>query len=246
MLSYSSAATNATWQSALLKSANVQTHRTSVVHSASLIIPRLYLSNFLTARDEKQLQALGVTHVVSVLEHPPKYSSRVKTLHIALSDTSDTNILDHLDTTTEFIRAALAENEENKVLVHCLMGISRSATVVCAYLIATQSMHPTEALDYVMERRSIVCPNLGFRKQLEVYGMRFVGRKASHPSSVKGRIVNMSEGIAHRIRKLTGGQSSVQVRAVAHVGRNGAATRTKASKGEGFHLDLPPQIHSSS
>ena len=49
------------------------------------------------------------------------------------------------------------------------MGISRSATVVCAYLVATTSMNATEAIEYVQERRSVACPNLGFRHQLEKY-----------------------------------------------------------------------------
>ena len=119
------------------------------------------------------------------------------------------------------------------------MGISRSATVVCAYLIATQAMPPTEALDYVISRRSIVCPNLGFRNQLEVYGMRYIGKTStSRYPTRRRRITNMGEGIAHRIRKLTGGQSTVQVKAVAQIGRS--------SRVEGPRVDIPPQIQSSS
>ena len=66
------------------------------------------------------------------------------------------------------------------------MGISRSPTVVCAYLMAHKSMSPHEALNYVTSRRHIVCPNLGFRRQLDVYAARLRGsrklRKAAHPS----------------------------------------------------------------
>lgn len=35
---------------------------------ASLIIPRLYLSDLGTARDEKEMKRLGITHVVTVLQ----------------------------------------------------------------------------------------------------------------------------------------------------------------------------------
>lgn len=34
-------------------------------------------------------------------------------------------------------------------------------------------MNSDEALEFVMEKRSVVCPNLGFRLQLETYAARF-------------------------------------------------------------------------
>lgn len=61
--------------------------------------------------------------------------------------------------------------------VHCAMGISRSATVVSAYLVATTSMQPHEAIEFVQSKREIVCPNLGFRRQLDVYASRLRGTK---------------------------------------------------------------------
>ena len=52
------------------------------------------------------------------------------------------------------------------------MGISRSATAVCAYLVAEQGFHPRDALDFVASKREIVCPNPGFRHQLDVFYTR--------------------------------------------------------------------------
>ena len=49
------------------------------------------------------------------------------------------------------------------------MGISRSTTVVLAYLIATTKMTPREALAAVRSKRTIVRPNRGFMSQLEQY-----------------------------------------------------------------------------
>jgi len=49
------------------------------------------------------------------------------------------------------------------------MGISRSTTVVIAYLVATTQMTPREALTAVRSKRAIVRPNRGFMSQLEEY-----------------------------------------------------------------------------
>lgn len=49
------------------------------------------------------------------------------------------------------------------------MGISRSTTVVIAYLIATTKMTPHEALSTVQSKRTIVRPNRGFMSQLQEY-----------------------------------------------------------------------------
>lgn len=84
----------------------------------SQILPRLYLSSYTIASNEEQLLEMGITHVVSVLEFPPEYEGdKIKTLHVKIEDSFRTNILQHLDVTTEFIKNALEESESNKVLV---------------------------------------------------------------------------------------------------------------------------------
>ncbi|KAH9975712.1 protein-tyrosine phosphatase-like protein [Lactifluus volemus] len=170
--------------------------------TASEVLPRLYLTDLFTARDEEQLNALGITHVVSVIEQAPVLPQKsLRTLHIPLSDTSDQDILVHLPLTTSFIRDALAESPDSRVLVHCMMGISRSATVVCAYLVATTRMTPHEALAAVKAKREIVCPNLGFRRQLEEYARQVQDGQGK----VRARPVRIGENVTEVIRKLTGG-----------------------------------------
>ncbi|PFH51939.1 hypothetical protein AMATHDRAFT_141329 [Amanita thiersii Skay4041] len=142
---------------------------------ANLILPRLYLAGYTIASDSAELVRLGVTHVVSVLEHAPSLPKSIKEecrLHVKVADRAEANLLEKLDTTTSFIRAALNENDTNVVLVHCLMGISRSATVLCAYLIATKNMKVDQAINYVQSKRPIISPNTGFKEQLETYAKR--------------------------------------------------------------------------
>lgn len=62
---------------------------------------------------------LGITHIITVMEckqNLPQFVEEERRLHISISDTPQENILQHLDTTTAFIKKAL-EDEANKVLV---------------------------------------------------------------------------------------------------------------------------------
>lgn len=49
------------------------------------------------------------------------------------------------------------------------MGISRSATVLTAYLMKSRKLSALEALDVVKAIRPVICPNLSFRAQLDLY-----------------------------------------------------------------------------
>ena len=92
----------------------------SVTGVASLITPRLYLTDYVTAMNSKKLEELGITHIISVIEHKPNlpdFIPEIQRHHLPLSDLPEAQILHHLDTTTAFIRRALEENETNKVLV---------------------------------------------------------------------------------------------------------------------------------
>ncbi|THU86236.1 phosphatases II [Dendrothele bispora CBS 962.96] len=147
------------------------------IRQASLIVPRVYISDYTTASSRDQLSELGITHVVSVLELDPVIPDSIpkeNRLHISVLDRPDADILVHLERTTEFIKNALDAAAKNRVLVHCFQGISRSATVVCAYLIATLRMQAPDAIALVHSKREIVNPNLGFRQQLDAYSLRFI------------------------------------------------------------------------
>ncbi|KAJ7460662.1 protein-tyrosine phosphatase-like protein [Mycena latifolia] len=190
------------WQTAVLAQNPRGPLGSGKARKASLIVPRLYLSDYFTAHDEKQLSKLGITHIVSILDRVPTIPECIPEnhrLHISIADRADVDIQQYLDQTTEFINAALDESEDNKVLVHCFQGVSRSATVVCAYLVATTSMTAPESVAYVQAKRSVVCPNLGFRKQLETWSVKFYANNGKRPS---GRVSRLTEGIAERIREL--------------------------------------------
>ena len=62
-----------------------------------------------------------------------------------------------------------ARKNEGKVLVHCQAGISRSPTIVIAYLMKTKNLNQIEAYSEVHKIRPIIDPNMSFRCQLVEY-----------------------------------------------------------------------------
>lgn len=88
---------------------------------------------------------------------------RIKFKGLELDDICTENIARYFDEAIEFIDDAMASG--GKVLVHCLAGISRSATITIAYLMERHSMTIEDAIKTVKQNRRIY-PNEGFLKQL--------------------------------------------------------------------------------
>ena len=56
-----------------------------------------------------------------------------------------------------------------KVLVHCWAGASRSATIVIVYIMWKYKTSAEDAINYVLQKRTSVLPNSGFQKQLKIF-----------------------------------------------------------------------------
>jgi len=87
-------------------------------------------------------------------------------------------LIDHpSENIDHFILNSIAEIERARedgqiVLVHCHQGISRSATLVTAYIAWKDGLSVMDALMYVKARRKIVSPNTGFIEQLKAFEKR--------------------------------------------------------------------------
>jgi len=90
---------------------------------------------------------------------------KCKILRVSVRDLPSENISHYFEDVNNFIETALSD-ESSKVLVHCSAGISRSPTLVLAYMIKKEHITVNEALTKMRKYRSIVDPNLGFIFQL--------------------------------------------------------------------------------
>lgn len=89
-------------------------------------------SSFAAAQCPELGKKLGITHLISVCHECLSRSGENYThLQISVEDTEYSDLLIHLPKTTRFIQAALEEG--GRVLIHCIMGVSRSTTVVAAF-----------------------------------------------------------------------------------------------------------------
>ena len=130
------------------------------------IIENLYLGNFSASENIQQLKDLGIKKVLSVIDFNdfPNYKDE-NIIHksVEVSDFDYQNIIQYFGECLNFIKG------EEKILVHCMAGASRSATIVIAYLMWIQKMKFDDALNFVNSKRPIVDPNDGFREQLKIF-----------------------------------------------------------------------------
>ncbi|XP_073080152.1 dual specificity protein phosphatase 22 isoform X2 [Manis javanica] len=133
----------------------------------SWILPGLYIGNFKDARDAEQLSKNKVTHILSVHDSARPMLEGVKYLCIPAADSPSQNLTRHFKESIKFIHECRLRGEG--CLVHCLAGVSRSVTLVIAYIMTVTDFGWEDALHTVRAGRSCANPNLGFQRQLQEF-----------------------------------------------------------------------------
>lgn len=111
---------------------------------------------------------LSVRHILNVTREIDNFfPGMFDYCNIRVYDDEKTDLLKHWDNTFKYI--SRAKMEGSKVLVHCKMGISRSASVVIAYAMKAYDWDFARAIRHVKEKRSCIKPNKSFVSQLETY-----------------------------------------------------------------------------
>ncbi|XP_037374150.1 protein phosphatase Slingshot homolog 3 isoform X2 [Talpa occidentalis] len=135
---------------------------------ASLIFPHLYLGSEWNAANLEELQRNGVSHILNMAREIDNFYPEHFTYHnVRLWDEESAQLLPHWKETHRFVEAARAQG--TRVLVHCKMGVSRSAATVVAYSMKQYGWGLEQALRHVQELRPIARPNPGFLRQLQTY-----------------------------------------------------------------------------
>jgi predicted protein tyrosine phosphatase len=158
------------------------------------ILPGLYLTGVSGASELWKLKLLNVAAIVNCGDASNTFPDRFEYLRVELRDLETADLTIHLDSVLNFIHSRLSLNGNNRgdngtvananidaddgddssqpkqkprvVLVHCAMGMSRSASLVIAYLMKHREMSFQNALQCVRSARNCVEPNAGFVRQL--------------------------------------------------------------------------------
>lgn len=157
---------------------------------ANEIIPRLYVSDVVTATTPEMLDDLHITHVVSVMLEAdiPKVSmsslkTQPKRYSLEILDKPSAELYTSLSDVVGFIGDAL-KDPVARVLCHCYAGASRSTSVVAAYLVSSMEIGVDEALALIKSKRRISQPNSGFVAQIRSWHQDRVSTKTAIASSV--------------------------------------------------------------
>ncbi|PWN22362.1 hypothetical protein BCV69DRAFT_246772 [Microstroma glucosiphilum] len=169
----------------------------------SRILPFLYLGNLNHALNPAMLHALGITHVVSVGEsalHPPAASAAAQAGRISVLDLKNVSD-DGIDPLRSTMRVAVeyiesARRSGGKVLVHCRVGVSRSTTIVLAYVMAHLDMTLVESYLLVRSRRLsiLIQPHLLFFWELRGWETFVASQKAKRQQALREHSAMTSDG----------------------------------------------------
>ncbi|UJR33841.1 hypothetical protein I4U23_021264 [Adineta vaga] len=139
--------------------------------NADLIDDRIWLGSFAAMQNTIALDSLHITHILSLIESDLPIDSNDNYIrkHIRVEDIETTDLLTEFDACYDFILNALTENSTNNVLIHCLVGVSRSATIACMWLMHRYKLSVDDALKRLRNARPGVQPNPSFTSQLYLF-----------------------------------------------------------------------------
>jgi len=139
-------------------------------------IPNLYLGSVSSALDLKWQEDKKVALVLSVGKVIKSKKFSADHLVLDVNDNEDEKISRHFPLAHTTLDKYLSEGKV--VLVHCMAGVSRSATIVLSYLIRNGSTFE-KALNHLRTYRPCVGPNRGFCDQLVRYEKELLKEKES-------------------------------------------------------------------
>ncbi len=123
----------------------------------------LYLGNSYNAANYQQLTDLGIDTIINVTQEIGNYfEDDFYYIRIPVLD----NNLNSLQTEYEQIYKYITEHPDEKIMVHCFAGRSRSASIILYYLVKSRNIKVDDALEILINLRGFVNINTTFLNEI--------------------------------------------------------------------------------
>lgn len=132
---------------------------TTFFSSPTHVVDNLYIGSAFNAAAYNDLKELKVGMIINVTREISRYfPSDFVYKQYPIYDDNDEPITEHLDSAYDDIIKFQEDHPDDKILIHCYMGASRSASVVIHYLIKKKGMTFDDALTFLKQQRRTVNP----------------------------------------------------------------------------------------
>ncbi|KAK9804083.1 hypothetical protein WJX73_004746 [Symbiochloris irregularis] len=169
----------------VMKPAEAASHPKASKFPDEIISHRLYLGSFDNASRVELLKAMGITHILCCMSSCQPLYKNSFVYHTVSSNPADFNEC------AQFLETVLEERPENRILVHCMTGISRSPSVTIAFLMKLRRWRLVESFQWVKQRRPSMHLSAGDAERLQLAEVQMLGS-----SSVGAQFADGSPGSA--------------------------------------------------
>ena len=141
---------------------------------SEIIKNKLYLGDMFDANNADNIINTNISCVICVAERLQitNTNPNVKVYKYELSDDYNCNISLYFDEIGDII------HKEKTVLVNCAAGISRSSTILIAYIMKYYKIELKRAFLYIRHKRNQICPNKKFMSCLLDYELSLFGKNS--------------------------------------------------------------------
>lgn len=135
----------------------------ALFYDCDYIIDNIYLGSCYNASNENLLKELNIKKIVNISDDIPNYHNDIEYYNYKIKDDGIEQFnLEEMNKLIDFIKT-----DDRNILIHCVMGKSRSVTVVLYYLMKIHNMSLENALEFLNKKRNVINPSICFIKYLQ-------------------------------------------------------------------------------
>ena len=148
------------------KSARDSLSPRSIAQQMPCIGRGLYISGVGGVTNRRILEHQNITHVLNLARglEDTVFPDFVDVRYEGLRDSEEEDLYGHLPGLVEHIHRVI--DGGGRIVVNCVAGVSRSASVCLAYKVRYEGLSLREAFDEVHKARPVISPNVGFWQAL--------------------------------------------------------------------------------